>query len=162
MHQSLSFVLLIDVSTVRDLFDYYMTWLSFLMSSMHICSIFYIILSIVLYRLVQLMQILTPDAPYNFYFKMCTEMLWIARMRDASNFSNIYIYIYIFVPFNFKPLVFINDTKFVNKNREQFIMKNILKESFNGNGRKYIFLFYNYSFLWGAKSSHALSQKLKK
>ena len=132
------------------------------MSSMHICSIFYIILSIVLYRLVQLMQILTPDAPYNFYFKMCTEMLWIARMRDASNFSNIYIYIYIFVPFNFKPLVFINDTKFVNKNREQFIMKNILKESFNGNGRKYIFLFYNYSFLWGAKSSHALSQKLKK
>ena len=83
-------------------------------------------------------------------------------MRDASNFSNIYIYIYIFVPFNFKPLVFINDTKFVNKNREQYIMKNILKESFNGNGRKCIFLFYNYSFLWGAKSSHALSQKLKK
>ena len=97
MHQSLSFVLLIDFSTVRDLFDYYMTWLSFLMSSMHICSIFYIILSIVLYRLVQLMQILTPDAPYNFYFKMCTEMLWIARMRDASNFSNIYIYIYIYL-----------------------------------------------------------------
>ena len=142
---------------------------------MHICSIFYIILSIILYRLVQLMQILTPDAPYNFYFKMCTEMLWtivLARMRDASNFSEkttksciiyIYIYIYLFLLIS-NHLFSLMKQGLLTKTGNNLLWKIYWKKvsmAMAGSIFSY-FIINNYSFLWGAKSSHALSQKKKK